>query len=460
MAAFRNKDNGSWYVQFRYTDWRGERKQKLKRGFATKKEALAWEREFLMQKQADVGMTFESFVKLYERDMKPKLKLNTWLSKEHIIKTKILPYFKNRILSEITALDVMEWQNEMRTLTTSTGKPYSQDYLENIHTQLSCLFNHAVKYYGLQINPAAKAGGMGGEEKKEMLFWTKDEYLKFAEAMMDKLALYYAFELLYWCGIREGELLALTPADFDFSRKTLRIKMFGVEDVGNLHFAINAKQLGNGLDAQLEKFVREHPDTRLIIIDTLQKVRELSGDAYSYRDDYQIIGQLKQLADKFKLCMLVVHHTRKSPANDEFERISGTTGIYGCADGAFVLSKEKRTDSAATLSISGRDQPDQCLHLVRDEETLQWNFDHADTELYKEPPDPLLEKVAALVTEERPTWQGSATELIAATGCEIQPNALTKLLNVNASKLLCDYQIRYTNAHTKTGSRITLTLQR
>ncbi len=223
MAAFRNKDNGSWYVQFRYTDWRGERKQKLKRGFATKKEALAWEREFLMQKQADVGMTFESFVKLYERDMKPKLKLNTWLSKEHIIKTKILPYFKNRILSEITALDVMEWQNEMRTLTTSTGKPYSQDYLENIHTQLSCLFNHAVKYYGLQINPAAKAGGMGGEEKKEMLFWTKDEYLKFAEAMMDKPALYYAFELLYWCGIREGELLALTPADFDFSRKTLRI---------------------------------------------------------------------------------------------------------------------------------------------------------------------------------------------------------------------------------------------
>ena len=145
---------------------------------------------------------------------------------------------------------------------------------------------------------------------------------------------------------------------------------------------------------------------------------------------------------------------------DEFDRISGTTGIYGCADGAFVLSKEKRTDSAATLSISGRDQPDQCLHLVRDEETLQWNFDHAETEMYREPPDPLLERVAALITEDCPTWQGSATELITATGCKIQPNALTKRLNVNASKLLCDYQIRYTNAHTKTGSRITLTLQR
>ena len=265
---------------------------------------------------------------------------------------------------------------------------------------------------------------------------------------------------LWGYDVHQGTVLYLALEDGHERLQKRMYRMFGVEDVGNLHFAINAKQLGNGLDAQLEKFVREHSDTRLIIIDTLQKVRELSGEAYSYRDDYQIIGQLKQLADRFQLCMLVVHHTRKSPANDEFDRISGTTGIYGCADGAFVLSKERRTDSAATLSISGRDQPDQCLHLVRDEETLQWNFDHADTELYKEPPDPLLEKVAALVTVERPTWQGSATELIAATGCEIQPNALAKRLNVNAAKLICDYGIRYTNAHTKTGSRITLALQR
>ena len=109
MASFKDKKNGSWYVQFRYTDWRGERQQKLKRGFATKKEAQAWEREFLMQKQADVNMSFESFVALYEKDVKPKLKLNTWLSKEHIIRTKILPYFKKRKLSEITARDVIDW---------------------------------------------------------------------------------------------------------------------------------------------------------------------------------------------------------------------------------------------------------------------------------------------------------------------------------------------------------------
>ena len=223
MAAFKDKKNGSWYVQFRYTDWRGERQQKLKRGFATKKEAQAWEREFLMQKQADINMSFESFVALYEKDVKPKLKLNTWLSKEHIIRTKILPYFKKRKLSEITARDVIDWQNEIRQHTKSSGESYSPDYLKNVHTQLSCIFNHAIKYYGLQINPAAKAGNMGSEQPKEMLFWTKEEYLKFIDAMMAKPMLYYAFEILYWCGIREGELLALTPADFDFEKKTLRI---------------------------------------------------------------------------------------------------------------------------------------------------------------------------------------------------------------------------------------------
>ena len=261
---------------------------------------------------------------------------------------------------------------------------------------------------------------------------------------------------LWGYDVHQGSVLYLALEDGHERLQKRMYRMFGVEDVSKLHFAISAKQLGNGLDAQLEKFVREHPDTRLIIIDTLQKVRELSGEAYSYRDDYQIIGQLKQLADRLQLCMLVAHHTRKSPANDEFDRISGTTGIYGCADGAFVLSKERRTDNTATLSISGRDQPDQCIHLMRDEETLQWNFDHADTVLYKELPDPLLERVAALVKEEKQTWQGSATELIAELELDLKPNALAMRLNVRAAKLKNDYGIRYENVRTHAGRSITL----
>ena len=223
MSVYKNADSGTWYAMCWFTDWKGERKQKCKRGFATKKEAQAWEREFLMQKQSDVTMSFESFVSLYEKDVKPKLKLNTWLTKESIIQKKILPYFKKRKLSEITAKDVIDWQNEIRSLTDSKGKPYSTTYLKTVHNQLSALFNHAIKYYGLQSNPAAKAGNMGSEERKEMLFWTKAEYLKFADAMMDKPISYYAFEMLYWCGIREGELLALSASDFDFTNSTVTI---------------------------------------------------------------------------------------------------------------------------------------------------------------------------------------------------------------------------------------------
>lgn len=223
MAAFKNKDNGTWFVQFRYTDWKGERQQKFKRGFKTKKEAQDWEREFVMQKTADVTMAFESYAELYEKDIKPRLKENTWLTKESIIAQKIIPYFKNKKLSDITAKDVIQWQNEMRKLTDKHGKKYSQTYLKTVHNQLSAMLNHAVRFYGLKSNPAAIAGNMGVEERKEMLFWTLDEYKKFSETTMDKTISYYAFQMLYWCGIRIGELLALTPKDFDFTASTVLI---------------------------------------------------------------------------------------------------------------------------------------------------------------------------------------------------------------------------------------------
>ena len=258
--------------------------------------------------------------------------------------------------------------------------------------------------------------------------------------------------------VRPGTVLYLALED-DYQRLQERMfRMFGVEGTDKLHFATCAKQLGNGLDEQLDKFVREHPDTRLIIIDTLQKVREMGGEAYSYADDYQIVGRLKQFADRKGLCLLVVHHTRKQPSGDKFEMISGTTGLLGCADGAFILQKEKRTDSAATLDVVGRDQPDQRIHLVRDEVRLTWDFDHAERELWKEPPDPLLVKLSELVTAERPAWSGTATELADVLGGEFTAIALAMRLNVRASMLLNEYGIRYENRRTHAGRTITLTL--
>ena len=223
MAVYKDEKTNTWMVYYRTTDWKGDRKQSTKRGFSTKREALAWEREFLNKAQADLSMTFASFIETYTVDMKNRIKENTWQTKEHIIRTKILPYFGKRKISEIQPRDVIAWQNEMIKVCDKNGKKYSPVYLKTLHNQLSAIFNHAIRFYGLQLNPAQKAGNMGMEEKKEMLFWTKEEYTKFAEVMMDKPISYYAFEMLYWCGIREGELLALTPADFNFERCTVSI---------------------------------------------------------------------------------------------------------------------------------------------------------------------------------------------------------------------------------------------
>lgn len=223
MPVFKNEKNKTWYVMVRYTDWQGNRKQKYKRGFETKREALEWERVFLLQQSADMDMTFESFVDIYKNDIKSRIKETTWLTKINIIEQKILPYFGKRKISEIQTKDVIAWQNELMLYKDKNGNPYSECYLKTIHNQLSAIFNHAVKYYELRKNPAAKAGNMGSEHRKEMLFWTKEEYLKFADVMMDKPVSYYAFEVLYWCGLRLGELLALTPKDFDFNNNTVTI---------------------------------------------------------------------------------------------------------------------------------------------------------------------------------------------------------------------------------------------
>ena len=223
MAVYKEPKTNTWKVYYRYTDWQGERKQTTKRGFPTKREALAWEREQLNKTKMDLDMTLESFADIYIADMKNRIKENTWQTKESILRTKILPYLGKRKISEIQPKDIIAWQNKMIQGANRNGELYSPVYLKTLHNQLSAVFNHAVKYYGLRENPAAKAGNMGKEKGKEMQIWTQEEYAKFAEVMKDKPRSYYAFEMLYWCGIRKGELLALTARDFDFERGMVSI---------------------------------------------------------------------------------------------------------------------------------------------------------------------------------------------------------------------------------------------
>ncbi len=256
---------------------------------------------------------------------------------------------------------------------------------------------------------------------------------------------------------RKGTVLYLALED-DYRRLQERLyRMVGTEATDNLFFSVSAGQLGNGLEEQLNRFVSEHPDTKLIIIDTLQKVREVGGDNYSYANDYQIITRLKSFADSKGICLLLVHHTRKQTADDKFDMISGTNGLLGAADGAFMLTKEKRTSNTAILEVSGRDQQDQRLHLIKNEKTLAWELSEKETELWKAPPEPLLDEVAERINADLPCWVGSPTELVIFLGVDMKANALSLRLNVNARRLLDEYGIHYESKRSHDGRKVRLT---
>ena len=264
---------------------------------------------------------------------------------------------------------------------------------------------------------------------------------------MGQLAYHVAMGLPLWnYPVRKGTVLYLALED-DYARLQRRLSvMFGVECADNLFFATQAKTLNEGLDGELEGFLKEHKDARLIIIDTLQKVREVGGDRYSYSSDYEIVTKLKTFSDKYGVCLLVVHHTRKLESEDSFDMISGTNGLLGAADGAFIMHKKKRTDNTAVMDIVGRDQPDQELTIEFDRERCIWKFKKAETELWKQPPNPLLEAINGLLTEDRQEWEGTATELLGELpDMQLSANVLSRKLNVVNSQLLNDYGIFYDN---------------
>ena len=217
MKAEKDKKTGKWLIQYRYTDWQGKRRKSTKRGFATKREAEEWLRNFLITQKADFDMKFADFWKMYCADMETRLREHTMRTKKYIVELKILPYFGNKRVNDITAADIRQWQNELIKM------GYSPTYLKTINNQLSAIFNYAVRYYDLKSNPCVKAGSMGKSKAEEMDFWTGEEFRKFIDSVMNKRLSYMAFMTLYWTGMRLGELLALNPKDVDLEKRTISI---------------------------------------------------------------------------------------------------------------------------------------------------------------------------------------------------------------------------------------------
>lgn len=233
MPAYKNGKAG-WYVSFHYKDWTGANIRKLKRGFKTRAEAQKWEREFLERQQTGAeGMTFGALVDIYLEDCRSRLKPTTHEQKEYVVRLKILPYFKDQLLSDITPAAIRKWQNTLLSAQYKPGhsekdmatqpRKYAPTYLKTINAQLSAIFNYAVRYYRLPTNPAKLAGSIGKQHADRIDFWTKEEFETFSKAIKDKPLSYAAFNVLFWTGCRLGELLALTLSDFDFTNKTMRI---------------------------------------------------------------------------------------------------------------------------------------------------------------------------------------------------------------------------------------------
>ena len=203
--------------------------------------------------------------------------------------------------------------------------------------------------------------------------------------------------------------------------------------------------------------MREHPDTKLIIIDTMQKIREVGGEAYSYASDYEIIGRIKQFADQYCICALTVHHTRKQRADDSFETISGTTGLLGCADGSLLMQKKKRTELDATIKVVGRDQPDQILYLKKDPQTQIWNLERMETSCIKSRRTRCWKRWQSWFLPSAGNGIGSPSELAEAIQTGMASNALTKYLNVKSGRLLEEYHVGYKNKAKHSGRRVKLT---
>ena len=307
MPVYKDEKTGTWYSKFRYKDWTGTTKNKMKRGFATRREAVAWEESFKSRVAGTLDMLFKDFVKIYKEERFPRLKEVTRQSKEFIIEDKILPYFGELPVNEITSKDIIKWQNELLEYRNSDGKPYSKSYLKTLHIQISAIMNYAVKHYNLPANPASQAGNIGNESEIKMNFWTLEEYLRFSETMMYEPVYYYYFQVLYWTGVREGEALALLQSDFDFDKKIVSItKTFQIVDGKQL--ITTPKTAKSVRDVVIPDFLCEElKDYFTCIPDEMKEERIFYGI-----DKSNLYRHIKKGAKKAGLKKIRVHDLRHS----------------------------------------------------------------------------------------------------------------------------------------------------
>ena len=197
--AYKEKDTKKWSAQWFETTAKGEKKKRRTRGFETKREVLEYERQKKLNSSRSMDMKLGEFMEVYFEDKQNELKDRTMKNKRYMMEQHIIPYLGEQMLSEITASQIIQWQNEMQT------KGFSESYLRMIQNQLTSLFTHASRIYDLQTNPCKKVKRMGNSDSRSLDFWTTEEYQRFIQTIEPGTRYYLIFEILFWTGCRIGD---------------------------------------------------------------------------------------------------------------------------------------------------------------------------------------------------------------------------------------------------------------
>ena len=344
MPAYKDKERDMWYCKFNYKTWQGEIKTKLKRGFRTKKEAQEWERDFLQEQQANMDMELEAFVKVYFNDKAGRLKERSLESKRIMIESKVIPYFGKKRMNQVTPADIMKWQNEIMAM------GYKPTYQRMLQNQVNALFNHAERFYGLKNNPCKKVDKMGRSNARELNFWTKNEYDTFISSFDEKEEMYrMIFQMLFWCGCRIGEVLAIYYEDVDFENCTVSISKTYYRR-NKTDYITSPKTESSNRKVAIPKFLIEE------LREYTSKLYELNGEDRIFPvTERAVQKKLKQKTEKLELTPIRVHDLRHSHIAFLIEK-----GVQ-----PLVIAKRVGHDSVnTTMNIYGHLYPDKQKQLA------------------------------------------------------------------------------------------------
>ena len=302
MSVHRDAKQKTWYAKIKYTDWTGAPCSTTKRGFARKKDAQEYEEDFLRKQQGAANMTFQSLYDFYMQDCQTRLRETTCKTKEWIFTKKILPFFGQIPCNEITPANIRKWQNVLMK------GGYTPTYLKTVNNQLSAILNFAVRYYNLAGNPMHRAKSMGKSHADAMQFWTLKEFQQFISHTTN-LAYQTVFTLLYWSGMREGELLALTYQDFDFIRGIVHIsksyaKIDGKDLIGPPKTPASIRDIS--LPKQVMDLVQEFSST-IFKLDVKKRLFELTKS--------HLYKEMQRAAKAANVKRIRIHDLRHSHAS-------------------------------------------------------------------------------------------------------------------------------------------------